>query len=240
MNSTRLGPLVAACLVGLALPFVVRSAEPPSRQGAAEPDLNTLVRRYSTQEIFWLNVGEAHHFELNNGARREIRLVSVEEREDSVVHLMRRAEIAVEVDKKTMKLVCEPYMMPTEIDGLRLQVDATSGWAGLPKRVQFSAWDAAEPIVGTKRFGFPIRNYRLFAEGTQAYTEAVHLGRGDGDPAGQKFCHDYGMDMAGFERREEIVSATDGQIDLFWPSRESLCSFVVRDPQGFLWEYAHL
>lgn len=46
-----------------------------------------------------------------------------------------------------------------------------------------------------KRFRFPPRNYRLFAHGTQAYSEpvhfgaAVHFGAGDGDPTGQRFCH---------------------------------------------------
>jgi hypothetical protein len=106
--------------------------------------------------------------------------------------------------------------------------------------VQFSLWDATDPIVDTRRFGFPLRNYRLFSHGTQAYEEPVHLGAGDGDPVGQRFHHDYGVDLAGYEGREEVVSAVEGKIVKFWPSREDPCSVLVQDTQGFIWEHAHL
>ena len=105
---------------------------------------------------------------------------------DSVIKLMRRADVRIEIDGQPLDLVCAPYVMPTETAGLRIQADTTSGWIGMAKRVQLSLWDACDPIVDTTRFGFPLRNYRLFSQGTQAYNEPVHLGRGDGDPAGQR------------------------------------------------------
>ena len=46
--------------------------------------------------------------------------------------------------------------------------------------------------------------------------------------------------MAGYEGREEVVSATAGRVVLFWPSRENICSVVIQDNGGFHWEYAHL
>jgi len=212
------------------------------RLGAAisDADLNDAVRLYSTQQIVGLNVNETYTFKLTSGAERVIRLVSVQEHRDSVVNLMRRAEVRLEIDGQPLDLVCEPYTMPTETASLRVLVDATAGRKNIPKQVQLSLWDASDTIVDTKRFGFPLHNYRLLSHGTQAYGEPVHLGAGDDDPTGQRFYHDYGFDTGGFEGREEVVSATEGKIVMFWPSREDLCSVVVQDDNGFLWEYAHL
>jgi murein DD-endopeptidase MepM/ murein hydrolase activator NlpD len=234
-----------ATLAGIA-PAGVRADEatPASQKLPQRPEavLNSLVKRYSAQEIFWLDIDEEHRFRLKSGAERVIRLISIKEHRDSVVHLMRRAEIGVKIDGRPLELICEPYTMPTQTAGLRLLADTTTGWNEdmLPKQVQFSAWDAADPIVDVKRFGFPIRNYRLFSHSTQAYNEAVHLGRGDDDPTGQKFYHNYGVDMAGFERREEVVSATDGEIVRFFPSREHVSAINVQDGQGHRWNYEHL
>ena len=204
------------------------------------PDLNRLVRRYSTQQIVGLDPSEVFTFRLKSGTGRVIRLVSVKEHRDTVVKLMRRAEVSLEVDGQPVQLRCAPYVMPTEISGLRLQVDSTSGWGNTPKAVQLSVWDATDPIVDTRRFRFPLRDFRLFSHGTQAYNEPVHLGEGDGDPVGQRFYHDYGFDLAGYEGREEVGSVVEGRIIKFWPSREDPCSVLVQDDRGFIWDHAHL
>ena len=201
---------------------------------------NRLIRLYSTQQIVWLNVNESYTFKLNNGADRVIRLVSVQDHRDSVVNLVRRSDVRVEIDGRPLDLVSMPYVMPTEIAGLRMQADTTSGYGNISKQVQLSLWDATDPIVDTKRFVFPIRNFRLLSHGTQAYNEPVHLGAGDDDPAGQRFYHDYGFDMGGFEGGETVLSAVEGKIVLFWPSREDLCSVVVQDANGLNWEHCHL
>jgi len=130
--------------------------------------------------------------------------------------------------------------MPTEFQGIRIQADTTSAWLDLPKRAQFSLWDGADPIVDTRRFRFPLPEYELFSHGSQAYGEPVHLGAGDGDPKGQRFYHDYGFDMAGYEGREEVVSVVEGRVVKFWPSREDPCSVLVEDQGGLVWEHAHL
>ncbi len=146
----------------------------------------------------------------------------------------------MEIDGRPLDLVGSPYVMPTQTAGLRLQADTTSGWGNISKQVQLSIWDAADKIVDTRRFAFPLRNFRFLSQGTQAYNEVVHLGAGDGNPAGQRFYHDYGFDNAGFEGREEVISPIEGTIVLFWPSREDLCSAVVQDANGLNWECAHL
>lgn len=217
--------------------------EVPAEEASESADelLNRAVRPYSSQQIVCLNPDETYRFVPRSGAAKTIRLVSVQEHRDSVNRLMRRADVRVEIDGRPLDLVCAPYVMPTETGGLRIQADTTSGWAPqMPKKVQFSLWDAAAPIVDTKRFGFPIRNYRLFSHGMQAFNEALHLGRGDGDPAGLKGYHDYGFDMAGYEGGEEVVSAAEGKLVKFWPNRENFCGVNIEDAQGLTWRYVHL
>jgi hypothetical protein len=202
--------------------------------------IDRLIRAYSRQQIVRLDPGEACRFVSGHGLTKTIRLVSVEEHRDRVIDLMRRADVRIEIDGHLLELVCAPYVMPTEVAGLRVQADTTSGWIGMTKRVQLSLWDARDPIVDTTRFGFPLRHYRLFSQGTQAYNEPVHLGRGDGDPAGQKFYHNYGFDLAGYENGEEIVSVAEGKVVSFRPNRETCHGVTVQDLQGLPWEYGHM
>lgn len=206
----------------------------------SDKNLEAMIGVYSTQRIVELNDNETYAFQLRGGQRRVIRLISVEEHRNTVTDLMCRAEVHIEIDGRPLELVCMPYTMPTESAGMRVLADTTAGWGNIDNKVQLSLWDAEDPIVDIKRFSFPLQNYRLLSQGTQAYNESVHLGHTDGDPSGLKFYHDYGFDQAGYEGREEVVSATAGKVALFWPSREDLCSVVVRDESGFFWEYAHL
>ncbi len=192
---------------------------------------------YSTQRFVYLDIGESFSFQLGNGTEKRIRLISVEEYKDPVIDLMRRAVVKVEIDGKAIELVCAPYVMPTVTGGLRIQADTTSAWLKIPKRVQFSLWDAADPIVDTNRFGFPLPDYRLFSHGMQAYNEPVHLGHRDGDPAGQRFYHNYGVDFAGYEGRQKVRSCIDGVV-VQADSRSGDLS--IQDDQGFIVYFGHL
>ena len=193
--------------------------------------------KYSTQRFIYLDPGESCSFQLKNGAERQIRLVSVKEYEDPVVHLTRRADVEVEIDGKPIELTCAPYGMPTEAGGVRVLADTTSAWLETAKRVQFSLWDASDPIVDTAFFCFPLPGYRLFSHGMQAYNEPVHLGRRDGDPKGQRFHHNYGVDLAGYEGRQKVLSCIDGTVVQTNPEEGDLS---VRDDRGFVLYYGHL
>jgi len=193
---------------------------------------------FTSQTIVCLDPGEEHVFELGSGRKVRVRLVSVEEHRDRVVDLIRSADVRVEVDGAPLDLVCAPYVMPTVIDGLRIQADTTSEWLDeLPKRVQLSLWDAAEPIIDVERFGFPLRDFRLFSHGIQCYDEPVHLGRMDGDPEGAVFYHSYGIDFAGFEGGEDVVACVAGKVVRLMP--DAVLVDVV-DESGLIWEYHHL
>jgi murein DD-endopeptidase MepM/ murein hydrolase activator NlpD len=193
--------------------------------------------KYSKQRFAYLDIGETASFRLADGRLKSIRLVSVKEERDSVIHLLRQAEVRLEVNGETLDLPCGPYILPIEKDGLRLQVDTTSGWLQMGKRVQLSLWDAADPIVDTSLFVFPLPGYRLFSQGTQSYNEPVHLGEGDGDPAGQRFYHNYGFDMAGFEGRDKVVSPIEGMVIAVRPEEGWV---AVEDDHGIVIDCGHL
>jgi murein DD-endopeptidase MepM/ murein hydrolase activator NlpD len=193
--------------------------------------------KYSTQRFVYLDLGETHVFKLKNGTQREITLKALQEHRDPVINLLRRAQVTVDINGKPLELTCAPYVMPTVIDGLRIQADTSSGWLDIPKRVQFSLWDASDPIVDTALFGFPLSEYRLFSQGTQAYNEPVHLGHRDGDPAGQRFYHNYGVDLAGYEGRQPVLSCIDGTVAKVDREQGDLC---VRDDQGLILHFGHM
>jgi murein DD-endopeptidase MepM/ murein hydrolase activator NlpD len=193
--------------------------------------------KYSTQRFVYLDPGESVSFRLKNGADRRIRLVSVQEYEDSVIHLTRRADVEIEIDGKPVTLTCAPYVMPTEVEGLRIEADTTSAWLGIPKRMQLSLWDASDPIVDTTLFCFPLPGYRLFSHGMQAYNEPVHLGDRDGEPGGQRFYHNYGVDLAGYEGRQKVVSCIDG---IVVRTNRDEGDLLIRDDRGLVLYYGHL
>ncbi len=200
------------------------------------PELAARIK-YSTQRFVYLDPGETHTFRLKDGTERQIRLVSVAEYEDSVIGLKRHADVKVEIDGKPIELTCAPYVTPTETQGLRIQADTTSAWLAIPKRVQFSLWDAGDPIVDANQFCFPLPGYRLLSQGMQGYNEPVHLGHRDGDPVGQRFYHNYGVDLAGYEGRQKVLSCIDGVVVQVNPGEGDL---AIEDDRGFVLYYGHL
>ena len=193
--------------------------------------------KYSTQCFIYLDEGESIIFTLENGVEKRIELLDLHEETDSVIGLIRRADVRVAIDGKPLDLVCAPYVMPTEIDGLRIQADTTSGWTELAKKVQLSVWDASDPIVDRSLFVFPLPRYRLFSLGMQAFNEPVHLGDRDGDPDGQRFYHNYGVDFAAYEGREGVVCCIDSEVVLVDADQGTV---IFEDDQGFVVEYGHL
>lgn len=193
--------------------------------------------KYSNQRFVYLDPGETYTFPLKDGTQREIRLTSVDVYRDPVIDLVRRARVIVTINRRHLELTCAPYAMPTEVDGLRIQADTTSDWLNMPKRVQFSLWDASDPVLDPDLFSFPLPGYRLFSQGTQAYNEPVHLGHRDGDPAGQRFYHNYGVDLAGYEGRQKVLSCIDGTVIQINRQEGDLS---IADDKGFVLYFGHL
>ncbi len=203
--------------------------------------INRIIRPWSSQEVVGLDSGETHPFKMKDGRTRTIRLISVEETRDTVMKLVRSAAVRVEIDGIPLDLVCAPYVMPTEIDGLRIQADITSGM--LPefsKQVSFSVWDAADPIVDTKAFVYPLSEHRLFSHELQAYGEIVWLGVYDGDPRGVFARHSYGIDLAAYEDGVEVLAVADGVVHDVYPDSKDPYAALIRSDNGVVWEYGHL
>ncbi|MCF7974132.1 MAG: peptidoglycan DD-metalloendopeptidase family protein [Phycisphaerae bacterium] len=191
----------------------------------------------SSQLIFCLDEGVDRDVILPSGRTFSIRLLSVNEQRDTVVGLIRRAEVRITLNNKRHDLICAPYVMPAVIGDVRIQADTTSGFTTLPGRVQFSVWDAADPIVDVSKFCFPLPDYRPLSHGMQCTNEPVHLGRKDGDPSGASFYHAYGIDFAGFEGGENVVSCVDGRVVRVLPDAILV---DIMDETGLIWEYHHL
>jgi hypothetical protein len=72
---------------------------------------------------------------------------------------MRKSYVNIEIDGKPVRLICEPYTMPQEMDGIHIMANSTSGWNNIDKRLQFSMWDAAYPLFKNVDVVFPIEDY---------------------------------------------------------------------------------
>jgi murein DD-endopeptidase MepM/ murein hydrolase activator NlpD len=227
-----LAVFAAGCALGPS-PSPVKSESLDQRISAAD----AARIKYSKQQFIYLDIGETVSFRLADGRIKVIRLVSIREEMDEVIHLVRRAAVRLEVDGETLDLPCGPYILPVEKDGLRLQIDTTSAWLKMGKRIQLSLWDAADPVVDTSLFVFPLAGYRLFSQGTQGYNEPVHLGDGDGDPKGQRFHHNYGFDLAGFEGRDVVLSPIEGRIISVQPDAGWV---VFEDDRGIVIDCGHM
>ena len=66
--------------------------------GISDEAINRLTAAYSAQRIVTLNIGESHTFQLRSGAQRMIKLLTLQEHRDSVIHLMSRAEVQIAID----------------------------------------------------------------------------------------------------------------------------------------------
>jgi hypothetical protein len=107
----------------------------PDCHVTAQPqaELNRVIRTYSTQQIIGLDVNETCTFRLRSGAERVLRLVSVREQRDSVIELVRSADVRVEIDagRGLTQRSTDAGRPP-----VALQADDL-GWGITPKRVQF-------------------------------------------------------------------------------------------------------
>jgi hypothetical protein len=91
----------------------------------AQPEIQ---QTYSKQNIICLDPGEQHVFALKDGRTRTVRLVSIEEHRDTVVHRVRQADVTVQIEGEAVRLSCGPYVMPSIHQGLRIQADSTKSF----------------------------------------------------------------------------------------------------------------
>ncbi|MBN2313013.1 MAG: PKD domain-containing protein [Sedimentisphaerales bacterium] len=139
---------------------------------------NVILNHPSWPTVFELNKGEAYRLKRTFQGKiieRTIRLDDVKEywepdfwTGNKDMRTLRMAEVIVNVSGVTTTLKCRPYQMPSNVNGLRLYVESTHGWANnaeyakLPAMqldVRLSAVAEGEGW-GPSSFVFPVEQYR--------------------------------------------------------------------------------
>src|SRR5437870_776128 len=106
--------LLAVGLLFLAANFA--RSDPP--QAALEPLVRTLD----------LKVGETQQAKLCDGSQVAVKLLAVREPRDRFRQAIRKAEIDVEVNGKTVSLVSGNYNLPVTIAGVQIDCPVTGGY----------------------------------------------------------------------------------------------------------------
>ncbi len=126
--------------------------------------------------------------------------------------VFRSAEVDVEVSGTRATLLARPFEMPRTIEGLRLNVETTRGWATEPQldpmpevrgAVRFSCVAAGAPW-GPSELRFPVRNYRWRAN-TYGNTWLALV------PYNKHYYH-RGEDFGAIPDRLEVVASLGGMI----------------------------
>ena len=135
-----------------------RSEKTANRRGG-QPQLTYIETKF--QPLFKtvdLDIGEEVQVELDDGKKRhtaKIKLVSVQETYDSVRGAVRKAEVAVIVDRQSVKLACGNFNLPRDVGAVRIDCPVTSGYNlkgdpeiwGLDKRARLRVWPIRSRLI---------------------------------------------------------------------------------------------
>jgi hypothetical protein len=232
-----------------------RADEPASKSTAPAAGKESLVR------VVDLDVGETQEVTLCNGKKVSVKLAGLNETRDSVRSAVRRAEVAVEVDGRSAKLVAGNYNLPTRLGEVQIDCSMTSGmytntnsdsW-GLDKSARLRLWPADSPLIEPDTFLYPVKQ-RWFASGTQMTNEPSFID-GIESPAVRKIYYHSGEDIGGSEGLVEVVAATDALVvsvgltvlsghenkkDRETPVAERYDVVYLLDNRGWYYRYSHL
>ncbi len=120
-----------------------------------------------------LNVGESTDVVLSNGSPVKLRLLDLRETRDEVCFAVRRAEVLVKINGRTLELVSANYNLPKTIGSVQIDCPITTGnnsngdakfW-GLDKDVRLRLWPAASPLINPGTFLYPAKQ-KWFANKT--------------------------------------------------------------------------
>ncbi len=230
----------------------------PPHLGAAEIPQPTLDPPVRTVD---LNVGESQHVKLSNGQSVTVKLLDLREIRDELRNAVRLAEVKVEVDGQTVRLVSANYRLPTTSAGVQIDCPITRGYRlaavkgvagenpwGLDKDVRLRLWPAQQPLLNPGTFLYPAKQ-RWFASATQMANEPVYVDGGE-NPLVRKIYYHYGLDIGGTEGMVEVVAATDGLVvssgkAVLPGTRDSPVAprydvVYVLDARGWYYRYSHL
>ncbi len=209
-----------------------------------------------------LAIGESFVYELKNGIKKRITVLSVNETRDVFRHAIRKAEVGLDVDGKKVIITASLYNLPRIINGVKLDVAVTKGYIEQSsknnvwnlkqgKDVRLRFWDPDQPYLEPESFLYPIKQ-RWSASDTQMANDPCYVDNGE-DPRQKDIYYHYGLDFGGYDLLVPIVAATDGEVvstgdkilpeiiesnnQLFEPRYDVI---NIRDKRGWYYRYAHL
>lgn len=204
-----------------------------------------------------LDIGETVEVTLSDGSQARVKLIDLKEHRDDVCFAVRRAEVMIEVNGETCRLVSANYQLPQTVGKVQIDCPITKGnnengtpsfW-GLDKAARLRLWPAGAPLLQPGTFLYPVKQ-KWFASDTQMANEPVHVD--GGDKAGKrKIYYHSGLDIGGSEGLVEVVAATDslvvsvGNVVLDEHKRDTPVSprydvVYLLDGRGWYYRYSHL
>ena len=229
---------------------VVRSLE--GEDYTAENLARPLVR------VVDLNLGEAQEVELCDGSIATVKLLELQEAHDTVRGAVRQAEVTVEINGQTIKLVSATYHLPTTVGRVQIDCSITKGYNSngtpeswnLEKDARLRLWPSGSQWMRPGTFMYPVKQ-RWFATYTQMANVPVFVDGGERPSRKTKIYYHNGLDIGGAEGMVEVVAATDGLVvssglevldghQSDTPVRPRYDVVYVRDARGWYYRYSHL
>lgn len=204
-----------------------------------------------------LSLGESQTVTLHDGTTATVKLVKLNEQRDSLSNAVRRAEVTVEVNGQTSRLVSATYNLPQTVGNVQIDCSITSGYNsngtpsswGLRKDARLRLWPAGSPWIRPDLFGYPVKQ-KWLATLTQMANVPTYVDGGD-KPGRKKIYYHSGLDIGGTEGHVEVVAATDGIVVSSGlevlpehkdgtPVRPRYDVVYIRDARGWYYRYSHL
>jgi hypothetical protein len=256
-------------LLGLSIPnsrYTIIKAQIPNHSANNEVRANERISKRVPQNnvatlglarAVDLNQGESAEIELGNGTKFRVKLQDVKETRDSIRMALRKANVTLEMNGKTLTVIAAPYQLPVTLDGVQIDCPATRGlvdgssegnvWA-LTKDARLRLWPAGSTWIAPGTFTYPLKQ-RLFASDSQMANEPSFVD--GGEPPGEKrIYYHYGLDFGGAEGLVDVVAATDGLVvsaagDTLpehenSPAKQRYDVIYIVDGRGWYYRYSHL
>lgn len=204
-----------------------------------------------------LDVGQTQKVTLHDGREATVTLLELTEKRDSLRNAVRRAQVKVKVNGKTVSLISSTYHLPTSIGGVWIDCPVTKGYVqnsnkanawGLVKDARLRLWPAGSQWIRNGTFVYPVKQ-KWFASDTQMANVPCYVNACD-IPEQKNIYYHYGLDFGGSEGMVEVVAATDGLVvsaagHVLEGHKDTPVSprydvVYILDDRGWYYRYSHL
>lgn len=201
-----------------------------------------------------LDMQEQQTLTLCDGSKATVKLVGLKETRDPIRGAIRRADVSLLVNGKSITIQTGMYNLPQTIGDVQVDCSVTQGYNtngtpefwGLDKAVRIRLWPAGSPWIEPGSMVYPVRQ-RWFA----SFTAFDNLPVDGGTKILPKIYYHSGMDIGACEYKTEIVAAADALViasgddaldeykDL-QPVLERYDRVYLRDARGWIYRHSHL